>query len=133
VEFKVADAQELPFANDLFDVVMTESVTVFPADKQKAVNEYTRVVKPGGYVALNESTWINNPPPPELLEWAAKDLGANVYPLSESGWKELLEKAGLRDVFVKINRINLQEESGGMLKRYGCGGMLSVMGRMFKL
>ncbi len=44
-----------------------------------------------------------------------------------------MEKAGLRDVFVKINRINLQEESGGMLKRYGCGGMLSVMGRMLKL
>jgi len=133
VEFKVADAQELPFANDQFDVVMTESVTVFPPDKQKAVDEYARVVKPGGFVGLNESTWINYPPPPDLIDWAAKDLGANVYPLTESGWQQLLEKAGLSEFFVKTFRINLQEESGGLLKRYGCGGMLSVMGRMLKL
>jgi ubiquinone/menaquinone biosynthesis C-methylase UbiE len=94
VEFKVADAQELPFANDLFDVVMTESVTVFPADKQKAVNEYTRVVKPAGYVALNESTWINYPPPPELLEWTAKDLGATSIHSAKAAGRSCWKKRG---------------------------------------
>jgi ubiquinone/menaquinone biosynthesis C-methylase UbiE len=56
VEFRVADAQDLPFEDDLFDAVITESVTAFPEDKQKAVNEYVRVAKPGGYVGLSEST-----------------------------------------------------------------------------
>ena len=63
-EFKVADAQELPFPDGQFDAVITESVTAFPEDKQKAVNEYVRVLKPGGYVGLNESTWLKTPPPP---------------------------------------------------------------------
>jgi ubiquinone/menaquinone biosynthesis C-methylase UbiE len=58
VEFQVADAQDLPFENDLFDAVITESVTAFPEDKQLAVREYVRVIRPGGYVGLNESTWL---------------------------------------------------------------------------
>ena len=49
VEFRVADAQDLPFDDDLFDAVITESVTAFPEDKQKAVDEYARVTKPGGF------------------------------------------------------------------------------------
>ena len=59
VEFRVADVQDLPFDDDVFDAVITESVTSFPEDKQKAVNEYVRVTKPGGYVWLNESIWQN--------------------------------------------------------------------------
>ena len=55
-----------------------------PEDKQKAVNEYVRVTKPGGYVGLNESTWLKFPPPPELVAWASQDLGANVKPLTTS-------------------------------------------------
>jgi ubiquinone/menaquinone biosynthesis C-methylase UbiE len=39
VEIRVADAQDLPFENNLFDAVITESVTAFPEDKQKAVCE----------------------------------------------------------------------------------------------
>jgi len=50
VTFRVADAQDLPFDDGLFDAVITESVTAFPEDKQKAVLEYARVTKPGGYV-----------------------------------------------------------------------------------
>ena len=35
-EFRVADAQDLPFEDDLFDAIITESVTSFPDDKQRA-------------------------------------------------------------------------------------------------
>ena len=94
VEFRVADAQDLPFEDDLFDAVITESVTAFPEDKQGAVNEYVRVTKPGGYVGLNESTWLKVPPPPELVAWASQDLGANVKPLTSGDWVGLLERAG---------------------------------------
>jgi len=48
VEFRVADAQDLSFDDNIFDAVITESVTAFPEDKQKAVNEYVRVTNPGG-------------------------------------------------------------------------------------
>ena len=111
VEFRVADAQDLPFEDNLFDAVITESVTAFPADKQKAVNEYARLVKPGGYVGLNETTWLKAPPPPEVVAWAAQDVGASVKPLTPAAWTELMVAAGLREIVTKTYAINTQDEA----------------------
>lgn len=133
VEFRVADAQDLPFTNALFDAVITESVTAFPEDKQKAVNEYTRVTKPGGYVGLNETCWLKYPPPAEVVAWAARDVGASVKPLSLDAWRGLLVNAGLKEITSVIYSINLQEESKGILQRYGLAGSLRIMARMLWL
>jgi arsenite methyltransferase len=132
-EFRVADAQDLPFEDGLFDAVITESVTAFPEDKQKAVDEYARVTKSGGYVGLNESTWLKVPPPPEMVAWASQDLGASVKPLTSAGWVGLLEGAGLRDIIVRTSDISVRDETRGILRRYGLGGMLRIMGRTFAL
>ena len=133
VEFRVSDAQYLPFEAAVFDAVITESVTAFPEDKQKAVNEYVRVTKPGGYVGLNESVWLKVPPPPEVVAWAAQDVGANVQPLTSDSWVELLEVAGLTEITGRTYSIKTQDEARGILQRYGWGGMLAVMGRMLLL
>jgi len=133
VEFRVADAQDLPFEDDLFDAVITESVTAFPEDKQRAVDEYARVTKPGGYVGLNESTWRKVPPPPEVVAWAGQDLGANVKPLTSDEWLGLLEGAGLKDIVVRTHEVSTQNEARGLLRRYGFGGMLGIFGRMLLL
>ncbi len=133
VEFRVADAQDLPFEDGLFDAVITESVTAFPKDKQKAVNEYVRVTKPGGYIGLSESTWLKFPPPPDLVAWASQDIGANIKPLTSSEWVGLLEAAGLKETVVKTYEVNVQDESRGILRRYGCGGLLGILGRMLSL
>ncbi len=133
VEFRVADAQDLPFEDNLFDAVITESVTAFPEDKQQAVNEYARVTRPGGYVGLNESTWRKVPPPPEMVAWAGQDLGANVKPLTSDEWIGLLEGAGLKDIIVRAYPINTRTEVRGLVQRYGCRGMLGVYGRILSL
>ncbi|MFX0066877.1 MAG: class I SAM-dependent methyltransferase, partial [Candidatus Hermodarchaeota archaeon] len=67
VEFKVANAQELPFEDNLFDVVIGESVIAMVEDKQRAINECMRVMKPGGYVGLNETTLLKAAPPTEIV------------------------------------------------------------------
>jgi arsenite methyltransferase len=133
VEFRVADARDLPFEDGLFDAVITESVTAFPEDKQGAVNEYVRVTKPGGYVGLNESTWLKVPPPPEVIAWASQDLGATVNALTSEGWAGLLEDAGLRESVVRIYEINTQSETRGILQRYGFRGMLRSLWRALSL
>lgn len=133
VEFRVAAAQDLPIEDSLFDAVITESVTAFPEDKQKAVSEYVRVTKPGGYVGLNETTWLKIPPPPEVVAWARQDVGASVQPLSTEAWAGLLASAGLEDIFTKTYTVDIKAEAQGILQRYGAGGMLRVMGRMLWL
>jgi arsenite methyltransferase len=133
VEFRVADAQDLPFEDNLFDAVITESATAFPEDKQGAVREYARVTRPGGYVGLNESTWRVVPPPPEVVAWVGQDVGASVKPLTSQEWVGLLEGAGLKEITVQTHEIDTQDEARGMLRRYGCGGMLTVWRRMLSL
>ncbi|MBL7079316.1 class I SAM-dependent methyltransferase [Candidatus Bathyarchaeota archaeon] len=124
VEFRAADAQDLPFGDGVFDAVITESVTAFPEDKQMAVKEYARVTKPGGYVWLNESTWIKVPPPPEMIEWVSQDLGAHVKPLTPEEWTGLLQGAGLTVQTVDVREVVVGDEAKGLVRRYGYGGML---------
>ena len=133
VDFRVADAMELPFPNDTFNAVLTESVTAFPADKGKAIQEYYRITKPGGFIGLNESTWLKTPVPPDIQAWASQDLGANVSPLLPQEWVSLMKDAGLVDIYHRVSRISTREESRGLLQRYGWGGFLRSMGRALGL
>jgi ubiquinone/menaquinone biosynthesis C-methylase UbiE len=117
VEFKVGDAQDLPFEDGLFDAVICESVTAFPEDQARAVSEYIRVTRPGGYVGLNEGTWVMTPPPAELVEYIHRTMaGANF--LTADGWRLLLEGAGLADIVVKTFKPSMlgqwANEMGGM-------------------
>jgi ubiquinone/menaquinone biosynthesis C-methylase UbiE len=54
MSFEQADANNLPFADGYFDVVLCESVLFFIADKKAALKEMIRVLRPGGFLALNE-------------------------------------------------------------------------------
>jgi arsenite methyltransferase len=130
VEFRVADAQDLPFEDDLFDAVITESVTALPEDKQRAVNEYVRVTRPGGYVGLAESTWLKVPPPPELVAWVSQDVGGTAQPLSADEWRGLLKNAGLQDITVRTYPVDAKKEARLLLRRYGYGGMIGSALRM---
>jgi ubiquinone/menaquinone biosynthesis C-methylase UbiE len=127
VEFRVADAQELPFEDDLFDAVIVESVNVFVPDMPRAFEEYARVTKPGGYVGMNESTWLE-PPAQDAVDYMAK-IGARLLTAEE--WEALLVGAGLQDVVARAYRINYREEAKGRVKRFGFGGMMRGLLRIF--
>jgi arsenite methyltransferase len=104
VEFRVADAQNLPFEDNIFDAVICESVLAFIEDKQGAVDEFAGVGKPGGYVGFNEVTWIKAQPS-ELAEYLSRTVGAE-FLTCDNGWKELLEGSGLRETVVRIYKTN---------------------------
>jgi SAM-dependent methyltransferase len=124
VKFRVADAQELPFEDNHYDAVISESVSSFPEDQQGAVNEYVRVTRPGGYVGLAEATWLKSPPPPELVAWVSQDVGACVKPLTADEWTDLLVTAGLGEIAVCSYSVETKKEARLLLKRYGLGGLL---------
>ena len=50
-EYRLADAQELPFADKAFDVVASALVMNFVPDKTRAMSEMRRVARPGGLIA----------------------------------------------------------------------------------
>jgi arsenite methyltransferase len=125
VEFRVADAQNLPFEDALFDVVICESVATFIEDKQRVVSECARVTKPGGYVGLNEELWIEVPPA-QVVERVRHIWDIKPDILTLEGWRGLLEGAGLSDVVALTYKFNARRESSQM-KRYS----FQDMWRMF--
>lgn len=53
VEFKQADATELPFADSSFDAVVCQFGLMFFPDKEGAMREVHRVLRPGGVYVFN--------------------------------------------------------------------------------
>lgn len=72
VEFRVADAYELPFEDARFDVVHAHQVLQHLADPVRALIQARRVVKPGGIVAARDAdygTMVHDPHEPRLDRW----------------------------------------------------------------
>jgi len=108
VKFKIADAQNLPFKNRIFDAVICESVNAFVKNKQKAIKEYARVTKPAGYVGLNEAIWIKKPSA-EFAEYITRITSAKFE--NSDSWKKLLENSGLKNIEVKTYKISAMSKA----------------------
>ena len=54
LHFRVGDIYALPFDDDSFDIVFASAVLGSVANPDAVVTEMTRVLKPGGYLALKE-------------------------------------------------------------------------------
>jgi len=129
VEFRVADAQSLPFPDHSFDVLLCESVNVFIPDLQKAASEYMRVVKPGGYVALNESVWYRTPP--KQGEQLMYQLTGQRLRRPEE-WIEMLRKVGLVEIQDRTYPVVMKEEMRSQLGFLSSREYLRILGRAIK-
>ena len=129
-EFRVADARDLPFEDNLFDAVISESVSIFFDDKGKAMAEYVRVTKPGGYVGINEITWLK--PPTSEMQASLKDA-AYIMPLDAQGLEDLMTAAGLTDIVGKTNRMDLSTEAKGRIERYGWWRIVKALLRSMRM
>lgn len=59
ITFQMADAQQLPFTDQSFDLVVNQFGLMFLPDKQGGVNEAFRLLKPGGHFVF--TTWDHAP------------------------------------------------------------------------
>jgi len=61
-DFRVADGEQLPFADDRFDLVYAHGVVQYTAHPERLVAECHRVLKPGGHAIFqvyNRVSWLN--------------------------------------------------------------------------
>ncbi len=61
-DFRVADGERLPFADDTFDLVYAHGVVQYTADPRRLVAECRRVLRPGGraiFQVYNRVSWLN--------------------------------------------------------------------------
>jgi SAM-dependent methyltransferase len=97
VEFVLGDIEEMPFHNNLFDVVISNCVLNLVPDKSKAFNEIFRVLKAGGHFCVSDVVIKGS-----LPEKLQKD--AEMYAGCVSGASEIQEYLGIikKSGFVNI-------------------------------
>jgi SAM-dependent methyltransferase len=95
VEFRRADAEDLPFADASFDLVSCRIAPHHFADAQRFVCEVARVLRPGGLFLLEDSIVPDDPALDEFMNHAEKLRDAtHVRSLRASEWRDLLISAG---------------------------------------
>lgn len=99
VEFRVADVYHLPFADNSFDWVIAESISVF-LDKVKVFREFYRVLKSEGRVADLEMALLKELPT-HLRRQMEECFGSGTNPLPFEEWCHALSQAGFEDVEIK--------------------------------
>ena len=124
----IADAQALPFAAGSFDAVLVESVSVFLDDIAQGFREYARVIRPGGYVGVTESTWL--PEPNQDTAAFYTTIGGTAK--TKEAWLSLMTQAGLTDVTGYARSVDFRMEARGRLKRFGAGGFARIMVRAIR-
>ena len=96
------DAHNLPFGDSNFDVVYIQSV-LLQLDKNRAVSELTRVLKPGGRFGSLEFAW-DEQPDEHLIKRIIDLTGENFRPLSQEQWTDIFEKAGLKEYYTAFTK-----------------------------
>ena len=93
-EFRLAEAEELPFEDETFDAVISECVVCLTSDKERVLAEKVRVLKPGGRIIMHDV--VNWAPMPEAIRnnprLYCSCIGGAV---SMDEYKRMLEETGL--------------------------------------
>jgi ubiquinone/menaquinone biosynthesis C-methylase UbiE len=132
VHLHQAEAGCLPFPSASFDRLVCESVLVFNPAKSQALQEFARVLKPGGWLALNEETLLKSPLPPELLEWSVRTWEIDPDIPICSNWVDWLHQAGFDEVIARPYRFNPRREST-QIQRYPLRDLLRMLWLMVRL
>jgi ubiquinone/menaquinone biosynthesis C-methylase UbiE len=109
--FRVGDAQKLPFGDGSFDVAIMALVISFLPDPEKAAREMARVVRPGGWVATYMWDIPNGGAPTDPIYATLESMGmtsvrpANPVVSRREVMQDLWEKAGLESIDTRVIRI----------------------------
>lgn len=113
IQIMEANALKLPFPDNTFDVVINEAMLTMYADKAKAklVNEYYRVLKPGGCLLTHDIMHLQQltTPSHDQLQNVVK---SNVSPMTRTGWQTLFNDAGFGSVDTHNGGMSLMSPPG---------------------
>lgn len=94
---KKGEAQDLPFPDSSFEVIMSEAVLILVPDQKKALREYIRVGKQGGLVGSIEPAWVKKPSDELVSEFHdVCKCEARIHTFDE--WVQMFSEAGLKEL-----------------------------------
>lgn len=126
--FILGDAEQLPFEAATFDAIVCECAFCTFPDKQRAANEFERVLRPAGLVAISDLTRTRTPLPEleGLLAWIA--CIGDAQPLEQyAAW---LSDAGFRIDVIEQHDRYLAEMVKGIRSKLLAADVLKGLGKL---
>jgi arsenite methyltransferase len=100
VEFRQGDIENIPVAGNTADVVVSNCVLNLVPDKDKAVSEIYRVLKPGGHFSISDIVLVGNLP--ENIRNAAEMYAGCVSgALQKDVYLEIITNKGFENIAVQ--------------------------------
>lgn len=131
VETRLANVLALPYEDNCFDAVLVESVLAFVESKEKAILECLRVIRPGGYIGLNE-VFSTEQPSAEMIEANRRiQMGIDLLTLNE--WQNLWDSFTLNNKIIKTFEIDIRRETRDRIQWVGWRWIMRAWGRLIKL
>ena len=129
VDIQQADASKLPFADNSFDVVINEAMLTMYADKAKArlINEYFRVLKPGGKLLTHDIMLVNPENSQDVTAQIYNAINVNAQPMSHDEWINLFSTIGFINIKSEHAAMTLMSPRG-MITDEGFFGAIKIVG-----
>lgn len=120
IQLSEANAHHLPFPDNSFDVVINEAMLTMYADKAKLrlVQEYYRVLKPGGCLLTHDIMLTNGQLPASADTQLQQVVKSNVSPMSKEHWQQMFYQSGFSQVDSHNDKMTLMSPRG-MIKDEG--------------
>ena len=100
VEFRLGEIEHLPLADASVDVVISNCVINLSPDKPQVWREISRVLKPGGRVAVSDLALLK-PLPRAVAESVEALVGCVAGAVLVSDTERMAQEAGLQDIVLK--------------------------------
>ncbi len=104
VEFHLGDIEQMPFENNIADVVVSNCVLNLVPDKRKAFSEIYRVLKPGAHFCVSDIV-IKGELPAGLKKSAEMYAGCVAGALQQDDYLGIIKETGFRNVEVKKTKV----------------------------
>lgn len=118
VEFLKGEIEDIPLANQLVDVIISNCVINLSSDKDRVLAEAFRVLKPGGRLAVSDVV-VRGDVPAEIRHSVELWMGCVAGALEESAYRSKLAKAGFRDIEIVPTRVYRAEDAKDFLAGAG--------------
>ncbi|KKK45062.1 hypothetical protein LCGC14_3166110, partial [marine sediment metagenome] len=127
ISFQSANVENLPFPDDSFDIIYGAAITALVPDPLKVINEYKRVLKPGGKIATLD-LFIKESTSDEFVE-ETNEIMSNVIVTQVKirnfqEWEQIFNASG-------FNNTKIHDYYDDIFKRsYSFGEMVKIMFKM---
>lgn len=105
VEFRLGEIDNLPVADNLVDIVISNCVINLTPDKKRVFKEAYRVLKPGGRIAISDIALLKQLPE-KIRESIEAYVGCVSGAILIKDYKKIVKISGLRDVKITIKDIS---------------------------